>query len=58
MAELERSNAELQVENVSYRQATGELSSRSRRSKGLDDLGARAAVDLAANRGWNGCPPS
>lgn len=57
MAELERSNAELKVENVSYREATGELSSQITSLQGaLDDLGARAAVDPAANRAMERLP--
>ncbi|MCA1562762.1 MAG: M23 family metallopeptidase [Acidobacteria bacterium] len=50
MAELARANARLHVENASYREATGELSSQIASLQGaLDDLGARAAVDPAAN---------
>jgi murein DD-endopeptidase MepM/ murein hydrolase activator NlpD len=58
MAELERSNAELKVENASYREATGELSSQIASLQGaVDEIGARAAVDPAANRALERQPP-
>lgn len=57
IAELERSNAELKVENASYREATGELSSQIASLQGaVDQIGARAAVDPAANRALERLP--
>ena len=49
LKQLRGSNAQLQVENSSYRAATGELTSQIQSLEGvIDDLGARAVVDPAA----------
>jgi len=56
--ELERTNVALQLENASYRNATGELASQvSSLQKEIDTLGAQAAVDPDASRAMDHLPP-
>jgi len=51
IADLETTNAALQVENASYREATGQLAGQiSALQTAVDQLGDRAAVDPNANR--------
>jgi len=51
IAQLRQSNADLQVENASYRTATGELTSQIQSLEGvIDDLGARSNLDPNAAR--------
>jgi murein DD-endopeptidase MepM/ murein hydrolase activator NlpD len=54
---LIRENAALEVENSSYRDATGQLSSQlSSLQTAVDELGARAAVDPEASRAMDKLP--
>ena len=51
IAQLRQSNSDLQIENASYRSATGELTAQIQSLEGvIDDLGARANLDPAAAR--------
>jgi murein DD-endopeptidase MepM/ murein hydrolase activator NlpD len=51
MEQLRASNSALQIENASYRSATGELTSQIQSLEGVvDDLGERAKLDPAAAR--------
>lgn len=51
IAELESRNAVLQMENASFREATGELASQiSSLQNAIDDIGVRAQVDPEAER--------
>jgi murein DD-endopeptidase MepM/ murein hydrolase activator NlpD len=51
MAELERSNVALQIENASYREATGQLAGQiSTLQAAVDSLGSQAAVEPGAGR--------
>jgi murein DD-endopeptidase MepM/ murein hydrolase activator NlpD len=51
IAQLRQANADLQIENVSYRSATGELTAQIQSLEGvIDNLGARATLDPAAAR--------
>jgi murein DD-endopeptidase MepM/ murein hydrolase activator NlpD len=57
IADLQTTNAALQVENASYRAATGELSDQiSTLQTAVDQLGARAAVDPNASRAMDKLP--
>lgn len=57
IGELERSTVVLQMENASYREATGELAAQiSSLQAAVDALGARAAVDPAASRAMDKLP--
>jgi murein DD-endopeptidase MepM/ murein hydrolase activator NlpD len=59
IAELQRTAANLEVENVSYREATGQLASQiSALHTAVDELGARATVDPAAMRAMDKLPPT
>ena len=54
---LERENAALEMENASYRDATGQLSSQlSSLQTAVDELGARAVVDPDASRAMDKLP--
>ena len=58
IAYLERANVALQLENASYRNATGELAGQvSALQKAIDDLGVQAAVDPNASRAMDHLPP-
>ncbi len=51
IAQLRQANADLQIENASYRTATGELTAQIQSLEGvIDDLGARANLDPQAAR--------
>jgi murein DD-endopeptidase MepM/ murein hydrolase activator NlpD len=51
IAQLRQVNSDLQIENASYRTATGELTAQIQSLEGvIDDLGARANLDPAASR--------
>jgi murein DD-endopeptidase MepM/ murein hydrolase activator NlpD len=51
IAELETLNAQLQIENASFREATGELAAQvTSLQSAVDDLGVRAVVDPDAER--------
>jgi murein DD-endopeptidase MepM/ murein hydrolase activator NlpD len=51
IAQLRQANSDLQIENASYRTATGELTSQIQSLEGvIDDLGARANLDPNAAR--------
>ena len=51
IAQLRQSNSDLQIENSSYRTATGELTAQIQSLEGvIDDLGARANLDPSAAR--------
>jgi len=51
IAQLRQANSDLQIENTSYRTATGELTAQIQSLEGvIDDLGARANLDPAAAR--------
>jgi murein DD-endopeptidase MepM/ murein hydrolase activator NlpD len=51
IAQLRQANSDLQIENASYRAATGELTAQIQGLEGvIDDLGARANLDPAAAR--------
>lgn len=57
ISDLQRENAVLQVENASYREATGELASQVTSLQGaVDELGVRARVDPAASRAMEKLP--
>ncbi|HET7696781.1 MAG TPA: peptidoglycan DD-metalloendopeptidase family protein [Vicinamibacterales bacterium] len=57
IADLETTNAALQVENASYRAATGELADQiSTLQTAVDQLGERAAVDPNASRAMEKLP--
>ena len=57
ISELETTNAALQVENASYRAATGELADQiSTLQTAVDQLGERAAVDPNASRAMEKLP--
>jgi len=57
IADLERSNVILQMENASYREATGALASQiSSLQSAVDAIGVQAAVDPAASRAMNKLP--
>lgn len=59
IAELQRTTANLEVENASYREATGQLASQiSALHTAVDELGSRAAVDPAASRAMDKLPPA
>lgn len=54
---LTRENATLEMENASYREATGQLSSQlASLQSAVDELGVRAAVDPAASRAMDKLP--
>ena len=56
--DLERTNVALQLENASYRNATGELAGQvSSLQKAIDQLGVQAAVDPDASRAMEHLPP-
>jgi murein DD-endopeptidase MepM/ murein hydrolase activator NlpD len=55
--DLQSTNASLQVENASYREATGQLANQiSALQSAVDDLGERAAVDPNASRAMDKLP--
>jgi len=55
--QLRTANAALEIENASYRTATGELTSQIQSLEGVvDDLGARATLDPAAARAMQKLP--
>jgi murein DD-endopeptidase MepM/ murein hydrolase activator NlpD len=57
IADLESTNAALQVENASYRAATGELADQiASLQTAIDSLGERAAVDANASRAMDKLP--
>lgn len=57
IAELERSNTLLHIENSSYRDATGQLTTQlASLQAAVDSLGAQAAVDPAARRAMDKLP--
>lgn len=57
VAELERSNIALQIENASYREATGELAGQiSSLQAAVDSLGIQAAVDPKAKAAMDKLP--
>ena len=57
IAELEQSNVALQMENASYREATGALAAQiSSLQAAVDALGVQAAVDPAARRAMDKLP--
>ncbi len=57
IADLERGNVALQLENASYRNATGELAGQvSSLHKAIDALGVQAAVDPNASRAMDHLP--
>jgi murein DD-endopeptidase MepM/ murein hydrolase activator NlpD len=57
MAELERSNVALQIENASYREATGQLAGQiSSLQAAVDTLGIQAVVDPNASRAMEQLP--
>jgi murein DD-endopeptidase MepM/ murein hydrolase activator NlpD len=57
VAELERSNVALQIENASYREATGQLAGQiSTLQAAVDSLGIQAAVDPNAGRAMEKLP--
>jgi murein DD-endopeptidase MepM/ murein hydrolase activator NlpD len=57
VAELERSNVALQIENASYREATGQLAGQiSSLQAAVDSLGLQAAVDPNAGRAMEKLP--
>ena len=59
IADLQTTNAALQVENASYRAATGELADQiSALQTAVDQLGERAAVDPSASRAMDKLPPN
>jgi murein DD-endopeptidase MepM/ murein hydrolase activator NlpD len=58
IADLERTNVALQLENASYRNATGELAGQvSSLQKAIETLGAQAALDPDASRAMEHLPP-
>jgi murein DD-endopeptidase MepM/ murein hydrolase activator NlpD len=57
VSELERSTIALQIENASYREATGQLAGQiSSLQSAVDSLGTQAAVDPNAGRAMNRLP--
>jgi murein DD-endopeptidase MepM/ murein hydrolase activator NlpD len=57
MEQMRASNSALQIENASYRSATGELTSQIQSLEGVvDDLGERAKLDPAAARAMQKLP--
>ena len=57
ISHLEAQNARLQMENASYRDATGQLAAQiSSLQSAVDDIGARASVDPAAQVAMNRLP--
>lgn len=57
IGDLERSGAVLQVENASYREATGQLAAQvSSLQSAVDELGLRAAVDPAVGKAMEKLP--
>jgi hypothetical protein len=59
ISDLERSSTLLQVENGSYREATGQLAQQvASLQAAVDELGARAAVDPAVGRAMEKLPPN
>lgn len=57
VAELERSNVALQIENASYREATGQLAQQiASLQAAVDSLGVQAAVDPNAGRAMEKLP--
>ncbi|HYT69500.1 MAG TPA: M23 family metallopeptidase [Vicinamibacterales bacterium] len=59
IGDLQTSNAALQVENASYRAATGELADQiSALQTAVDQLGERAKVDPSASRAMDKLPPN
>ena len=57
VAELERSNLALEIENASYREATGQLAGQiSTLQAAVDSLGIQAAVDPNAGRAMEKLP--
>ena len=57
IADLRSTNAALQVENTSYREATGQLASQiSELQTAVDELGVGATVDANASRAMNKLP--
>src|SRR3954452_17206710 len=57
IADLQTQNATLQVENASYREATGQLAEQiSSLHAAVDQLGDRAAVDPTARRAMDKLP--
>jgi murein DD-endopeptidase MepM/ murein hydrolase activator NlpD len=57
IADLQTTNAALQVENASYREATGQLAGQiTALQSAVDQLGERAAVDPAASRAMDKLP--
>lgn len=57
IGELERSNIALQIENASYREATGQLAGQiSSLQSAVDSLGIQAAVDPKASRAMDKLP--
>ena len=57
IADLERAKSRLELENASYREATGQLASQlSALHAAVDELGARAKVDPAASRAMDKLP--
>ncbi len=59
ISELERSKALLQIENGSYREATGQLAAQvASLQSAVDEIGARAAVDPEVGRAMEKLPPN
>jgi murein DD-endopeptidase MepM/ murein hydrolase activator NlpD len=59
IGDLERTNVALQLENASYRNATGELANQvSSLQKAIDALGVQAALDPDASRAMDHLPPN
>jgi murein DD-endopeptidase MepM/ murein hydrolase activator NlpD len=57
IADLERTNVALQLQNASYRNATGELAGQvSSLQKAIDALGVQSAVDPSASRAMDQLP--
>jgi murein DD-endopeptidase MepM/ murein hydrolase activator NlpD len=57
IADLRNTNAALQVENTSYREATGQLAGQiTELQTAVDELGVRATVDPTASRAMNKLP--
>ncbi len=59
IAELQRTASNLEVENASYREATGQLTSQiSALHTAVDELGVRSTVDPSASRAMDKLPPA
>lgn len=59
ISDLQRENVALQLENTSYREATGELAEQiTSLQQAVDDLGARATVDPAVGDAMQKLPPA